>query len=319
MRSGPPHGPYLRQAGRRRDRACDVGFDQGMERQGLAADGRTLRMEEGGDPDGKPVLIHHGTPGAGLLYPPDEADARERGIRLISYDRPGYGGSTPHAGRSVADCTADVRAIARALDIDRLAVWGISGGGPHALACAALLPDLVVAVGSLASLAPYGGPGLDYFGGMGEENAADIKLYFENEPAARLKCQADRERLLSLTAEDMKNAFPSLLSAVDAAATTAGRAEYIYACNQLGLAAGDEGWWDDSVAHMRPWGFDLAAITVPVQLWHGGHDQFVPFQHGEWLASKIPGVDAHLTDEDGHVTLAERRVSGLHAWLLEKF
>ena len=290
-----------------------------MERQVLAGDGRTLRVEEGGDPDGKPVLTHHGTPGAGLLYPPDEADARERGIRLISYDRPGYGGSTPHAGRSVADCAADVRAIASALGIDRMAIWGISGGGPHALACAALLPDLVVAVGSLASLAPYGVPGLDYVAGMGEENAAEVKLFLEDEPAARLKSRADRQRLLRLTVENMRQAFPTLLSAVDAAAITPGRPHYIHASQQLGLATGDEGWWDDGMAYMRPWGFDLAAITVPVQLWHGRHDQFVPFQHGEWLASVIPGVDAHLTDEDGHVTLAERRVSGLHAWLLDHF
>ena len=284
-----------------------------------AADGRRLRVEDGGDPSGKPVLMHHGTPGAGLLYAPDEADARERGIRLIAYDRPGYGGSTPQPGRTVADCAADVRAIARALDIDRLGVWGISGGGPHALACAALLPDLVVAVGSLASVAPYGVSGLDYFTGMGEENVADIKLMLEDEPAARVKSRADRERLLGMSASQMTDAFPSLLSAVDAAAITPELAQHLYACGQLGLAPGDEGWWGDGIAHLRPWGFELSAITVPVQLWHGRHDQFVPFQQGEWLASQIPGVDAHLTDEDGHITLMARRVPTIHAWLVEHF
>ena len=285
----------------------------------LAADGRTLRVEDGGDPDGKPVLMHHGTPGAGLLYAQDEADARERGIRLIGYDRPGYGGSTPQPGRTVADCSADVRAIARALGIDRLGVWGISGGGPHALACAALLPDLVVAVGSLASVAPYGAPGLDYFSGMGEQNVTDTRLLLEDEPAARLKSKADREHMLAMSATDMVDAFHSLFSAVDAAAVTPELAQYYYTCDQLGLAPGDEGWWDDGIAHMQPWGFELAAIKVPVQLWHGRHDQFVPFQHGEWLASMIPGVDAHLTDEDGHVTLAQRRVAEVHGWLLEHF
>jgi pimeloyl-ACP methyl ester carboxylesterase len=290
-----------------------------VERVVEAADGRTLRVEDGGDPHGKPVLTHHGTPGAGLLYAPDEADARERGIRLIGYDRPGYGGSTPQPGRTVADCAADVREIARALDIDRLAIWGISGGGPHALACAALLPDLVVAVGSLASIAPWGVPGLDYFKGMGEENVADIKLLVGNEPAARLKSKADRERLLSVSAERMNTAFPSLLSPVDAAASTLAMSQYHYDCNQLGLAPGDDGWWDDGIAHMRPWGFEFAAIKVPVQLWHGRQDQFVPFQHGQWLASQIPGVDAHLTEEDGHITLAAKRVSGVHAWLVGQF
>jgi pimeloyl-ACP methyl ester carboxylesterase len=284
-----------------------------------STDGRRLRVEDGGDPDGKPVLMHHGTPGAGLLYAAHEADARERGIRLIGYDRPGYGGSTPQPGRTVADCAADVRAIARALAIDRLGVWGVSGGGPHALACAALLPDLVVAVGSFASVAPYGVSGLDYFTGMGEENVTDTKLMLEDEPAARVKSRADRERLLGMSAAQMTDAFPSLLSAVDAAAITPELAQHLYASGQLGLAPGDEGWWDDGVAHLRPWGFELSAITVPVQLWHGKHDQFVPFQHGEWLASQIPGVDAHLTDEDGHITLMARRVPTMHAWLVEHF
>jgi pimeloyl-ACP methyl ester carboxylesterase len=284
-----------------------------------AADGRRLRVEDGGDPDGKPVLMHHGTPGAGLLYAAHEADARERGIRLIGYDRPGYGGSTPQPGRTVADCAADVRAIAGALDIDRLGVWGISGGGPHALACAALLPDLVVAVGSLASVAPYGASGLDYFTGMGEENVTDIKLMLDDEPAARVKSRADRERLLAMSAARMTDAFPSLLSAVDAAAIIPELAQHLYASGQLGLAPGDEGWWGDGIAHLRPWGFELSAITVPVQLWHGRHDQFVPFQQGEWLANQIPGVDAHLTDEDGHITLMARRVPALHAWLVEHF
>jgi pimeloyl-ACP methyl ester carboxylesterase len=284
-----------------------------------SADGRRLRVEDGGDPSGKPVLMHHGMPGAGLLYPAEEAEAREHGIRLIGYDRPGYGGSTPQPGRTVADCTEDVRAIARALDIDRLATWGISGGGPHVLACAALLPDLVVAVASLASVAPYGAPGLDYYTGMGEENVTDTKLLLENEPAARLKSRADRERLLGVSAEEMIKAWPSLLSAVDAAAFTPELSQYMVACNQLGLEPGDEGWWDDGVANIRPWGFDLASITVPVQLWHGRHDQFVPFQHGKWLASVIPGVDAHLTDDDGHLTLPVRRLPQIHAWLLEHF
>jgi len=284
-----------------------------------AADGRTLRVEDGGDPQGKPVLMHHGTPGAGLLYAPEETAARELGIRMIGYDRPGYGGSTPQPGRTVADCTGDVRAIARALEIDRLGIWGISGGGPHALACAALLPDLVVAVASLASVAPYGSPGLDFFTGMGEENVNDTRLLLEDEPAARLKLKADRERVLAVSAEDMITVFPSLLSAVDAAAFTPDLAQYFHACNQLGLAPGDEGWWDDGIAHTRAWGFNFADIKVPVQLWHGRHDKFVPFQHGEWLATMIPGVDAHLTDDDGHLTLPERRLPAVHAWLLAHF
>ena len=278
-----------------------------------------LRVEEAGDPHGKAILMHHGTPGSAVLYGPHVSDAMDRSIRLIGYDRPGYGGSTAHPGRTVADCAADVRSIAHVLGVNRLGVWGFSGGGPHALACAALLPDLVVAVGSLAAIAPYGAPGLDYFAGMGEENVDDIKLMLADEPAARAKAIDDRERLLALSAEDMAKAFPTLLSAVDAAAVTAGMAEYLWQSGQIGLASSDQGWWDDGKAHLQPWGFAFESTRVPVQLWHGRHDRFVPFRHGEWLAGKIPGVEAHLTDDDGHLTLMQDRVGQLHAWLLEHF
>ena len=290
-----------------------------MERLIKCSDGRVLRVEEAGDPHGKAILMHHGTPGSGVLYGPHVSDAMDRSIRLIGYDRPGYGGSTAHPGRTVADCAADVRSIADVLGVNRLGVWGFSGGGPHALACAALLPDLVVAVGSLAAIAPYGAPGLDYFAGMGEENVDDIKLMLADEPAARAKAIDDRERLLALSAEDMAKAFPTLLSAVDAAAVTAGMAEYLWQSGQIGLASSDQGWWDDGKAHLQPWGFAFESTRVPVQLWHGRHDRFVPFRHGEWLAGKIPGVEAHLTDDDGHLTLMQDRVGQLHAWLLEHF
>lgn len=290
-----------------------------MERLIKCSDGRVLRVEEAGDPHGKAILMHHGTPGSAVLYGPHVSDAMDRSIRLIGYDRPGYGGSTAHPGRTVADCAADVRSIADVLGVNRLGVWGFSGGGPHALACAALLPDLVVAVGSLAAIAPYGAPGLDYFAGMGEENVDDIKLMLADEPAARAKAIDDRERLLALSAEDMAKAFPTLLSAVDAAAVTAGMAEYLWQSGQIGLASSDQGWWDDGKAHLQPWGFAFESTRVPVQLWHGRHDRFVPFRHGEWLAGKIPGVEAHLTDDDGHLTLMQNRVGQLHAWLLEHF
>jgi pimeloyl-ACP methyl ester carboxylesterase len=117
----------------------------------------------------------------------------------------------------------------------------------------------------------------------------------------------------------MVGAFPTLLSAVDAAAFSPDLGRYLWSSGHDGLAPGDEGWWEDSWALVRPWGFDLEAIEVPVQLWHGRHDQFVPFQHGQWLAARIPGVDAHLTEEDGHITLLQNRVAQVHAWLLEHF
>jgi pimeloyl-ACP methyl ester carboxylesterase len=290
-----------------------------MEQTIPTADGRTLHVEITGDRRGRPIVMHHGTPGSGHPYGPHVADAAERGICLIGYDRPGYGGSTAQPGRTVADCVADVSAIAKALGFDRIGVWGVSGGGPHALACAALLPELVVGVVSLASIAPYDAPGLDFFGGMGQENVDDIKLTLTDEARARDKADEDRRQMLAVSVEDMVNIYPTLVSPVDAAANTRELAEFLHDGFQEGLAPGVEGWWDDGIAHLRPWGFELESIAIPVQLWHGRHDRFVPFQHGEWLAARIPGVEARLTDVDGHLTLIQRRIPEAHAWLLERF
>ena len=286
-----------------------------MERTVQTADGRTLAVQENGDPDGIPVLAHMGSPNSRHMYPPISADAAARGLRLISYDRPGYGGSTPSPGRSVASCTDDVRAICAALGIDRVAMWGVSGGGPHLLACAALLPGLVVAAASLASPAPHGAEGLDWFAGMGEDNADDFRLMQDDEAAARAKMTKDREEFLATPTEDIAKGMASLLTPTDAAALTGDLAEYLSWSMKDGLTPGDEGWWEDSVAFARPWGFEFAQISIPVLVVHGRQDKFVPFGHGEWLAAHVPGAEPWLLDNDGHVTLLANRVGEVHAWL----
>lgn len=283
-----------------------------------AGDGRVLQVLERGHPDGKPVLVHSGTPNSRLMHEPEVRLAERQEIRLISYDRPGYGGSTSWPGRTVADCAQDVRAIASGLGVERLAVWGISGGGPHALACAALLPDLVPAVGVLASVAPWGADGLDYFAGMGELNVDDVRLFFEDRAAARAKCEQDRLEYLQVSAEQLHELLKTLLSPADAAVLTGELAQYLVDCTRSGLAPGAEGWWEDEVALNEPWGFELGSIRTPVLLYHGRQDRFVPFGHGEWLAGHIPGVRAELTDDDGHLTLTERHLEQIHAWLLER-
>jgi pimeloyl-ACP methyl ester carboxylesterase len=252
------------------------------------------------------------------LYGPHQQDAAKRGLRLISYDRPGYGGSTPDPGRTVADCAGDVRAICDGLGIDRLAIWGISGGGPHALACAALLPDLVAAAAALASPAPYDAEGLDYFEGMGQANVDDTKLLLTDEAAARAKADQDREEALAVTPEDAFKGLESLLTPTDAAVMTGELAEFIVSSIQQGLIPGSEGWWEDSCCLVWPWGFELSDITVPVLLIQGRQDKFVPFGHGEWLAGQIPGVEARLLDHDGHLTLMRNRVPEVHAWLADR-
>lgn len=284
-----------------------------MERAIRTPDGRTLAVEDYGDPAGRPVLVHMGTPNSRRLYGPNVRDAAARGLRLISYDRPGYGGSTPQPGRTVADCAGDVRAICAELGIGRLAMWGLSGGGPHLLACAALLPDLVAAAASLASPAPYGSEGLDYFAGMGQDNVDDIRLSLTDEAAFREKSVKDREELLATPPEEMTKALESLLTPTDAAVLSGELADYLTSSARDGLAPGSQGWIDDSCIE-RPWGFGLADIAVPVLLLHGRQDMFVPFGHGEWLAAHIPGVEARLSD-DGHLTLLQNRIPEVHAWL----
>lgn len=286
-----------------------------MERIISLAGGRKLHLEVEGADHGEVVLVHNGTPNSRLLFPAHVVDAEARGIRLVGYDRPGYGGSSRQIGRSVADAVDDARAIAATLGVDRMLTWGISGGGPHALACAALAPDLIVAAASLASIAPYGAPGLDFFAGMGELNVEDFQLSINDPPAFEVKAGAERDELLQATPEGLLEQWATLLSAVDAGAATGDLAEYLVDVMQSGLAPGPGGFVDDSFAFVRPWGFEPADITVPVLLWHGREDRFVSFGHGEWLAAQIPGVEAHLSDNDGHLTLMQK-VGDVHDWLL---
>ena len=287
-----------------------------MERTVRTPDGRVLAVQESGDPAGSPVLVHNGTPMSRHLYGPNVADAAEQGLRLIGYDRPGYGGSTPQPGRAVADCAADVRAICAALEIGKLAMWGVSGGGPRVLACAALLPDLVTAAASLASFAPYDADELDWFDGL---QAADAyRLALTDPDAVRAGLDEAREEELAMTASDLTELFAPNLSPPDAAVLTGELAEYTIRTNHEALAPGSQGWWDDSYGLVRPWGFEVADISVPVLLLHGRQDKFVPFAHGQWLATHIPGVEARLLEDDGHLTLQAHRIGEVHSWLRQR-
>jgi pimeloyl-ACP methyl ester carboxylesterase len=279
-----------------------------MERIVRTPDGRTLAVEEGGDPAGRPVLVHMGSTGSRHHYGPFLADAAGRGLRLISYDRPGYGGSDSLPGRTVADCAADVRAICAALAIDRLMMWGWSAGGPHVLACAALLPDLVTAVASLASGAPYGAVDLGADDGYG-------RLLLTDPAAARAGLDKEREEYLAASASDLAQVLASVLSPADAAILPE-LADYMVYATREALAPGSQGAWDDRRSYRIPWGFELASISVPVLLLHGRQDWFVPVSHGEWLAAHIPGVTARFLPDDGHLTLAHR-IGEVHSWLAE--
>jgi pimeloyl-ACP methyl ester carboxylesterase len=282
-------------------------------------DGRALTVREGGDVGGVPVLSISGTPGSSTVFEAHRRDAEERGIRLFSYDRPGYGGSTRHAGRRAADCAADIEAVCDELGFERICVWGISGGGPHALAAAALLPERVAAAASLASVAPYGAEGLDWLAGMGELNVEEFGVIFEGEEAHRASMEEQREGLLAARPEELVEQWQTLLGPADREVATGEFAAELLDHMRAGIEPGGDGWLDDDLAFVTPWGFDVGAIRIPVLLWQGEQDKFVPFGHGLWLAEHIPGVEARLTAEDGHLTLGQHRIPEVHAWLLERF
>ncbi|HEY7004157.1 MAG TPA: alpha/beta fold hydrolase [Gaiellaceae bacterium] len=280
--------------------------------------GRKLRVLESGDPDGRVVFALHGTPGARVQWPDMVEDAEARGIRLIGYDRPGYAGSDPMPGRKVVDAAHDVAAIADALDIERFAVHGGSGGGPHALACTQLT-DRVVAVASLAGVAPWEAEGLDWLEGMGQDNLDEFGAALEGEEVLRRYLLAQRDTLLASSPQAIAEALESLLCPPDRACLTGALGEFIHQQLRLGIESTVEGWLEDDLAFEEPWGFELDNIDVPVQVWHGTQDQFVPVAHGYWLAERIPGAEAHIYEDDGHLTLQVNRIGDVHAWLLERF
>jgi pimeloyl-ACP methyl ester carboxylesterase len=275
-------------------------------------DGRALEVHELGDDQGLPVLFHHGTPGSGTLYD----RWRTPGVRLIGYDRAGYGGSTRRPGRAVADVVADVEAVADALGLERFATWGLSGGGPHALACAALLGDRVVAAASVAGVGPWGVDDLDWLEGMGEGNRKEFDLVLAGEGALRPALEDERTGLLGVTAEGLREAMAPHLGNADREALTGELAAYFHGNMQHALAAGPDGWLDDNLAFVRPWGFDVASIERPVLVVQGGDDLMVPPAHARWLAAHVPGCEARIDDAEGHLTLVQNLVPQIHEWLL---
>jgi pimeloyl-ACP methyl ester carboxylesterase len=284
--------------------------------------GRRIHVREAGDPRGDVVLVHHGTPSSGLLATWWAQDAAARGIRLVSYDRPGYGLSDRHPGRQVADAAADCAAIADALGANRFRTWGVSGGGPHALACAALLPDRVIAAAAVASVAPYTADNLDWLGGMGSDNLDEFGQAVKGESALRPYLDHATAEFVRTSPDALVDAMLSILGDPDVALLRATApdappvAELLTTSMTEGLRAGVDGWLDDDLAFVAEWGFDVAEIRVPVLVLQGRHDLMVPFTHGAWLAATVPGVAARLTDTDGHLTLLTR-VSDVHSWLMQ--
>lgn len=263
-------------------------------------DGSTLHAYTAGPEDGLPVVWHHGTPNVGSPPRPLFAEAERLGLRWVGYDRPGYGGSTPRPDRAIGSAAADVTAVVDALGIDRFAVMGHSGGGPHALACAALLPDRVLAAVSASGPAPYDAPGLDWFDGMAD-------------PAALRAAVAGREEREAF--EEAEHQGEPGFIAVDEEAL-AGEWSWFIEVVRPALARGPAPMIDDDLALVRPWGFDPATLTAPVLFLHGGSDRIIPASHGAWLAEQVPGGELDLRPQDGHVSVMRSAQRAL-TWLAE--
>jgi pimeloyl-ACP methyl ester carboxylesterase len=273
--------------------------------QRIQLDGATGRLdvEIGGPDDGQAVIFHTGTPSAGRLFAPMIDAGSERGLRHVDYSRPGYSSSDRRAGRSVADCTSDVVAIADALGIGRFFIVGWSGGGPHALACAALLPERVIAAATIASIAPRDAAGLDWLAGMGQENLDEFTAAEAGEEQLLGFMELFHAQLASVSSAQIYEAFGDLVSDVDVNALTGAFAEYLADATRAGVEHGVYGWYDDDLAILRDWGFELGEVSRPVTIWQGAQDRMVPFSHGEWLAAHVPGAKAQLLPEQGHLSL----------------
>lgn len=264
-------------------------------------DGRRLVVHDSADstdPGRLTLLWHHGSPQTGSILEPLLAAAGPRDIRLLGYGRPSYGGSSPSVGRDVASAADDVRQLIDALGIEHLAVMGASGGGPHALACAALLPDRVSGAVTLAGIAPPS-DAFDWYDGMAAPGG--LRAAASGWAARATFAETDEFDESSFVAPD----WAALQGDWADLGRDAGRAE----------AAGPDGLIDDDVAFAGPWGFDVTSITRPVLVVQGGQDRVVPASHGRWLAAAIPGAELWFRPDDGHVSIL-REVPQALDWLL---
>jgi pimeloyl-ACP methyl ester carboxylesterase len=266
--------------------------------------GRQLDLRESGPAGGVPLVFHHGTPGSGVPVQAMARAASARGLRLVTFSRAGYGGSTRNPGRSVADVVPDVEAILDHLGAERCLVAGWSGGGPHALATGARLRDRVAGVLCMAGVAPWDADGLDFLAGMGEQNVDEFGVAADGEGPLRAYLDAAAVGLRDPSPADVIRSMSSLLPAIDVATLTDEFGDDCAAGFAEALRTGVDGWLDDDLAFTRDWGFGLDEIAVPSFIWQGSEDLMVPFAHGRWLAAHVPDAVVHLEEGQGHLSIA---------------
>jgi pimeloyl-ACP methyl ester carboxylesterase len=277
-----------------------------MTTETVTTDGRALELVRHGPPDAFPLVFHCGTPNAPDEFPQLFDAVTDRGWQLVAHARPGYARSTRQEGRSVADVAGDVAALLDRFELNEFAVLGWSGGGPHALACAALLPDRCAGAASLAGVAPYDAEGLDFLAGMGPENIEEFGAAARSPEALTAFLEPFAGAMREITADQVADELGGLIDHVDRGALTGEFAESMARMLRRAVSTGIDGWFDDDLAFVKPWGFDLDTIRVPVSIWQGAHDKMVPFAHGQWLAAHVPGARVHLYDDEGHLSLVNQ-------------
>jgi pimeloyl-ACP methyl ester carboxylesterase len=263
-------------------------------------DGRKLGVEISGMESGSTVFLMHGTPGSRLGPKVRPIVLHQLGVRLVCYDRPGYGDSDRRKDRTVADAAEDVRHIANHLGVDTFSVVGRSGGAPHALATAAILGDRVDRVAALVTLAPPDAPDLDWYSGMTDANVRDYS-HADNDEAKlieSLRLQADRAR------RDPASMLDNLRSQMTRADQSAVRSSTIQGLltdtYREAMRVGPYGWIDDVLALRREWGFEPGKILQPALFWHGERDNFAPVEHTLWLARQIENAEVRIQRETAH-------------------
>ena len=266
------------------------------------ADGRLIDVRVSGPANGLPLVFHHGTPGAATPIRAVERAAHKRGLRLVTTSRPGYGDSSRHRGRSVVDVASDTSAVLATLGAESCLVAGWSGGGPHTLACAARLDEAVAAL-VIAGVAPYDAESLDWSAGMGEENVTEFNTTLGGEQELRPYLDEQREELKDVTVAGIITSLDTILPDVDRAVLSDEFGEDMAASFHEAMRVGVDGWLDDDLAFTKPWGFALDEVTIPTMLWQGSADLMVPFAHGQWLSSHLPGASVHLEDGEGHLSI----------------
>jgi pimeloyl-ACP methyl ester carboxylesterase len=285
-------------------------MDVGELRTVSTNDGRTLEVLTAGRPDRRAWLWIPGMPSAAVSFPRLEALAERLDLHLVTWSRPGYGGSPPRPvpahGRRIADDVPDIGAVLDAVGVDRFVAVGWSGGGPRALACAALLPGRCDAAATLAGVAPFGAPGLDWTAGMAPGNVADFEVASGHPEDYAAFQEKEFLPLVDLRADQMAEGMAGFLTPTDAAAFTGDVTEWLTESTHRAGAQGVAGVHDDGLAIVAPWGFDVRTISVPTAVWAGGQDVMVPLAHGRWLAEHIPGTVPHLIEAEGHITLLHR-------------